>query len=107
MERLENVEIVRKEVPAIPEDGMTIIATGPLTSEALSKEIQRITGDRHLFFYDAISPIVTADSIDFEKAFKASRYGKGGEDYINCPMKEDEYYRFCGCVKPGGKSFHP
>jgi methylenetetrahydrofolate--tRNA-(uracil-5-)-methyltransferase len=67
MEKLENVEIVRKEISAIPENGITVIATGPLTSEALSREIQRITGDRHLFFYDAISPIVTADSINFEK----------------------------------------
>ena len=94
LESLENVEIVREEVSAIPQDGITIIATGPLTSEALTKEIQRITGERHLFFYDAISPIVTAESIDFGKTFKASRYGKGGNDYVNCPMDEEEYYRF-------------
>jgi len=103
IERLENVEILRKEVSAIPEDGITIIATGPLTSETLSREIQRITGDQHLFFYDAISPIVTADSIDFEKVFKASRYGKGGNDYINCPMGEDEYYRFMDALNQAEK----
>lgn len=103
MERLENVEIVRKEVLAIPENGITIIATGPLTSEALSREIQRITGDRHLFFYDTISPIVTVDSIDFEKTFKASRYGKGGDDYVNCPMGEDEYYRFVNALNQAEK----
>ncbi len=103
MERLENVEIIRKEVSAIPENGITIIATGPLTSEALSREIQRITGDRHLFFYDTISPIVTVDSIDFEKTFKASRYGKGGDDYVNCPMGEDEYYRFVNALNQAEK----
>ena len=103
IERLENVEIIRKEVSAIPEDGITSIATGPLTSETLSREIQRITGDQHLFFYDAISPIVTADSIDFEKVFKASRYGKGGDDYINCPMGEDEYCRFVNALNQAEK----
>ncbi len=103
MERLENVEIIRKEVSAIPENGITIIATGPLTSEALSREIQMITGDRHLFFYDAISPIVTVDSIDFGKVFKASRYGKGGDDYVNCPMGEDEYYRFVNALNQAEK----
>jgi methylenetetrahydrofolate--tRNA-(uracil-5-)-methyltransferase len=103
MERLENVEIVRKEVSAISEDGITVIATGPLTSEALSREIQRITGNWPLFFYDAISPIVTTDSIDFGKIFKASRYGKGGEDYLNCPMGEDEYYRFVNALNQAEK----
>ena len=94
LEGSENVQIIRKEISTIPEDGMTIVATGPLTSEALSREIQRMTGDRHLFFYDAISPIVTADSINFSRAFKASRYGKGGNDYVNCPLEREAYYRF-------------
>lgn len=94
LDRLGNVEIVRKEVLTLPQDKITILATGPLTSEPLSREIQKVTGDRHLFFYDAISPILTADSIDFQKVFRASRYGKGGNDYINCPMSEEEYYRF-------------
>jgi len=94
LEKLENVKIIRKEVTTIPQDGITIIASGPLTSEALSQEIQRVTGNQHLFFYDAISPIITSDSINFQKAFKASRYGKGGNDYVNCPLDEVEYYRF-------------
>jgi methylenetetrahydrofolate--tRNA-(uracil-5-)-methyltransferase len=98
LENMGNVEIIRKEVSALLEGEITIIATGPLTSEAFSKEIQRVTGDHHLFFYDAISPIVTADSINLQKAFKASRYGKGGNDYINCPMNEEEYYRFVGAL---------
>ena len=94
LENLENVEVIRKEVSSIPQEGVTIIATGPLTSEDLGKEIQRVTGDHHLFFYDAISPIVTAESINFQKAFKSSRYGKGGDDYVNCPMREEEYTHF-------------
>jgi len=94
LESLENVKVIRKEVSSIPQEGITIIATGPLTSESLSKEIQKVTGSHRLFFYDAISPIVTADSINFQKIFKSSRYGKGGEDYINCPMNEAEYDQF-------------
>ncbi|MFB3886143.1 MAG: methylenetetrahydrofolate--tRNA-(uracil(54)-C(5))-methyltransferase (FADH(2)-oxidizing) TrmFO [Thermodesulfobacteriota bacterium] len=103
IEGLKEVEIIRREVRAIPEEGITLIATGPLTSEGLSREIQRITGDQGLFFYDAISPIVTADSIDFDKAFKASRYQKGGDDYVNCPMEEDEYYRFVDALNKAEK----
>jgi len=94
LESLKNVVVIREEVSSIPQEGITIVATGPLTSEALSKEIQKVTGTRHLFFYDAISPIITADSINFQKAFKSSRYGKGGEDYVNCPMEEGEYHQF-------------
>jgi methylenetetrahydrofolate--tRNA-(uracil-5-)-methyltransferase len=94
LEGMENVEIQRQEVSSIPATGTTILASGPLTSEALSIEIRKMTGHRHLFFYDAISPIVTAESIDYEKAFRASRYGKGGKDYVNCPMSEKEYGLF-------------
>ena len=94
LESLKNVKVIRKEVTAIPQDGITLIATGPLTSEALNKEIQKVTGSHRLFFYDAISPIVTADSINSQKIFKSSRYGKGGKDYINCPMNEEEYDQF-------------
>jgi methylenetetrahydrofolate--tRNA-(uracil-5-)-methyltransferase len=94
LERLGNVEIVRKEVSNFPSEKITIVASGPLTSEVLSREIQRVTGDHHLYFYDAISPIIAADSINFQKVFKASRYGKGGSDYVNCPMDEEEYYGF-------------
>lgn len=94
IENLEGVEIIREEVKSLPKDRLTIIATGPLTSEALSIEIQKVTGDRNLFFYDAISPIITYESINLEKTFRASRYGRGGEDYLNCPMDEETYYRF-------------
>jgi methylenetetrahydrofolate--tRNA-(uracil-5-)-methyltransferase len=103
LENMENVEVIREEVSSIPQDGMTIIATGPLTSEALSAEIQKMTGTRHLFFYDAISPIVTAESIDFKRAFKSSRYGKGGEDYVNCPMDEKGYTRFVEALNQAEK----
>ncbi len=96
-ERIEanpNIEIRREEVRKIPSDGVTIIATGPLTSDALTAEIMRFTGDDQLYFYDAIAPIVAADSIDMSIAFKAARYDKGGDDYINCPMDRDQYERF-------------
>jgi len=115
IERHPNIEIVREEVTEIPvrtgsdsdrgssnsplatasgPDMVTIIATGPLTSDALTASIMRFTGDDQLYFYDAIAPIVAADSIDMSIAFKAARYGKGGDDYINCPMDRDEYQRF-------------
>jgi methylenetetrahydrofolate--tRNA-(uracil-5-)-methyltransferase len=103
LEGLENVEVVRKEVSFIPEDRITIVATGPLTSDLLSKEIQKVTGAHHLFFYDAISPIVTADSINFQRAFKHSRYGKGGEDYVNCPMNKEEYVQFVEALNQAEK----
>ncbi len=89
-----NIEIVREEVTTIPDGEFAIIATGPLTSEALTAEIMRFTGDDQLYFYDAIAPIVAADSIDMSIAFKAARYGKGGDDYINCPMDRDQYELF-------------
>ena len=81
------VEIVRGELTEIPK-GPCIIATGPLTSEALSQDICKLTGSEHLYFYDAISPIVLADTIDTNKTFAASRYDKGGADYINCPFTQ-------------------
>ena len=86
-----NIEIVHKEAEKIDDDGITIVATGPLTSEKLSDEIGRITGKEKLFFYDAAAPIVLKDSINMEKAFTADRYGKGESDYINCPMTKEEY----------------
>jgi methylenetetrahydrofolate--tRNA-(uracil-5-)-methyltransferase len=100
---LKNVEVIRKEVSSIPQNGITIIATGPLTSDGLSQEIQKVAGARHLFFYDAISPIVTANSINFQKAFKSSRYGKGGEDYVNFSMNEEEYYRLVEALNQAEK----
>lgn len=86
-----NIEIIREEVTKIPADEVSIIATGPLTSEALTSEIMKFTGDDQLYFYDAIAPIVAADSIDMNIAFKAARYGKGGDDYINCPFTKEQY----------------
>ncbi len=87
------VEICRAEAPEIP-TGLTILATGPLTSPALGEALNRLIGPRNLYFYDAIAPIVAAESIDMSIAFKASRYGKGGDDYINCPMTAAEYESF-------------
>ncbi|MBI4631776.1 MAG: methylenetetrahydrofolate--tRNA-(uracil(54)-C(5))-methyltransferase (FADH(2)-oxidizing) TrmFO, partial [Chloroflexi bacterium] len=91
-----NIEIVREEVTRIP-DEPCIIASGPLTSESLANDIARTLGSEHLYFYDALAPIVNADSIDMSIAFKASRYGKGDDDegdYINCPFSKDEYENF-------------
>lgn len=89
-----NIELIREEIAAIPENEITIIATGPLTSEALTADIMKMTGDDQLYFYDAIAPIVAADSIDMSVAFKAARYGKGGDDYINCPFDREQYETF-------------
>lgn len=89
------IDVVYEEVSSVCEDEYTIIATGPLTSDALTEEIKRLTGDEaYLHFFDAAAPIVTAESVNMEKAFKASRYDKGDADYLNCPMNEDEYNRF-------------
>jgi methylenetetrahydrofolate--tRNA-(uracil-5-)-methyltransferase len=88
------IRVRREEVTSLEYDGVTIIATGPLTSDALSVEIARMSGAEHLFFYDSISPIVEADSIDMSKVYLAARYDKGTADYINCPMSREEYERF-------------
>ncbi|HEY1810141.1 MAG TPA: methylenetetrahydrofolate--tRNA-(uracil(54)-C(5))-methyltransferase (FADH(2)-oxidizing) TrmFO [Acidobacteriaceae bacterium] len=89
------ITVHREEVTRLDcEDGLTIIASGPLTSSALSREIARLTGSEHLAFYDSISPIVDADSIDREKVYLAARYDKGTADYINCPMTKEEYETF-------------
>ena len=96
-ERIEahpNIRLIREEVTEIPEGIPVIIATGPLTSDALAERIKEFTGEDYLYFYDAMAPIVTYESIDMSKAFRASRYGRGGEDYINCPMTKEEYDRF-------------
>jgi len=85
------ITIRREEVAHIDEDEITVIATGPLTSDNLSREIGRLSGASHLFFYDSISPIVEADSIDMTKVYLAARYDKGSADYINCPMSREEY----------------
>jgi len=89
------IEIRREEVTRIEEDNaITIIATGPLTSDALTTEILRLSGSQQLYFYDSISPIVEADSIDLPSVYMAARYDKGSADYINCPMTKEEYDRF-------------
>src|SRR5713101_5165785 len=89
-----NIELVRQEAKEIPEDEITIIATGPLSSDTLTFEIMKLTGDDQLYFYDAIAPIVAADSVDRSIAFLAARYGKGGDDYLNCPFNEEQYSDF-------------
>ena len=88
----ENIEVISKEVTEIPE-GACVIATGPLTSDGLAGSIQELCGE-YLYFHDAAAPIVTAESIDMDKAFFASRYDRGEADYINCPMNKEEYERF-------------
>src|ERR1051325_8909380 len=91
-----NIEIVREEVTEIP-SAPTIIASGPLTSPALSASIAALSGEEHLFFFDAIAPVIHAETINMDIAFRASRYGTGEQDegdYINCPFTYEEYYRF-------------
>ncbi|HEV8243539.1 MAG TPA: methylenetetrahydrofolate--tRNA-(uracil(54)-C(5))-methyltransferase (FADH(2)-oxidizing) TrmFO [Nitrospirales bacterium] len=89
-----NVRILHEPVSEIPPDCLAIVATGPLTSDALAEHLKNLTQAKHLYFFDAISPIVDADSIDMSKVFKASRYDKGEGDYLNCPMTEAEYDAF-------------
>ena len=95
------IEIIHKEVESVDseseinaDDGIVIIATGPLTSEKMAKQISKLTGEDKLYFYDAAAPIISKDSINFDKAFYASRYNKGEASYINCPMNKDEYEKF-------------
>jgi methylenetetrahydrofolate--tRNA-(uracil-5-)-methyltransferase len=96
-ERIEahpQIRLVREEVTQIPAKEIAIIATGPLSSDALTTEIMKLTGSDQLYFYDAIAPIIAADSIERSIAFAAARYGKGGDDYLNCPLNQQEYLRF-------------
>jgi methylenetetrahydrofolate--tRNA-(uracil-5-)-methyltransferase len=94
VELLPQVRVHRQEVLRIPDDPVTIVATGPLTADPLAADVAAFVGRTHLHFFDAVSPVVEADSIDFSKAFRASRYGKGGDDYLNCPLDEDAYRAF-------------
>ena len=89
-----NIRILREEVKDIPKDAICIVATGPLTSSALSKSLSQLTNSDQLYFFDAIAPIIDADSINMEKAFRQSRYDKGGADYVNCPMDKATYDHF-------------
>jgi methylenetetrahydrofolate--tRNA-(uracil-5-)-methyltransferase len=101
MESHPRIEVRRGEIVQIPLGGVIIIASGPLTSVPLAKEISRITGSDRLYFYDSISPIVAADSIDMSVAFRASRYGKsldGTDDYINCPFNKQQYDAFVSAL---------
>lgn len=96
-----NIELVREEMKEIPNTPV-VVASGPLTSDSLSKSIAALSGDEHLFFFDAISPIVRADSINMDIAFRASRYDKGEQDegdYINCPFTKEQYYEFVNALK--------
>lgn len=97
VEALPNLRIQREEVADIP-PGIVILATGPLTSPPLSQRLAAMLGSEHLYFYDAISPIVTAESVDMTIAFRASRYGRGDDDYINLPLTREDYYRFVDAV---------
>ncbi|MBP6963746.1 MAG: methylenetetrahydrofolate--tRNA-(uracil(54)-C(5))-methyltransferase (FADH(2)-oxidizing) TrmFO [Armatimonadetes bacterium] len=91
---LPEITLFHQEVTKLPPDGIVIIASGPLTSEALAEEISLLTGRDCLYFYDAVAPTITADSIDYDIVYRASRYGKGDADYLNCPLTEDEYNAF-------------
>lgn len=88
------IELRREELDEIPAEGLVLVATGPLTSDSLAASLCALTGAEHLAFYDAISPIVDAETLDLTRIFPASRYGRGGEDYLNCPMTEEEYRVF-------------
>lgn len=88
------IKIINAEITTVPQDEIVIIASGPLTSPTLSAEIAKITGEEYLYFYDAAAPILEIDSVDLNKVYKASRYGKGDDDYYNCPMNKEEYLNF-------------
>ena len=94
IEEAPNIELIRDEVTTVPESDVAVIATGPLTSEALTFEVMKLTGSDQLYFYDAIAPIISADSIDKSIAFRAARYDKGGDDYLNCPFNKEQYAEF-------------
>lgn len=94
LESMENIEIIREELTEIPKDKIVVIASGPLTSEKLSKNIGELLKEEYLYFYDAAAPIVTKESIDMDKVYLQSRYNKGDGEYINCPMNKEEYLKF-------------
>ena len=97
------ITLHRQEITEIPDDRIVIIASGPLTSEALAEKIGALTGQEHLYFYDAIAPIIEADSINMEKVYAASRYDRGGADYLNCPFDKEQYLAFVEALCQGDK----
>jgi len=97
------VKIVCREATEIPAQRPAIIATGPLTTDPLESAIKKLCGYEQLYYYDATSPVISADSINYEKVFFASRYDKGGDDFINCPMTEEEYRRFVDAIAAAPK----
>ncbi len=97
------ITLCRQEITEIPDDRLVIIASGPLTSDALAKKIATLTGQEHLYFYDAIAPIIEADSIDMEQVYAASRYDRGGADYLNCPFDKEQYLTFVDALCKGDK----
>jgi methylenetetrahydrofolate--tRNA-(uracil-5-)-methyltransferase len=98
IETLPLVRVRREEVSRIPPDPVTVVATGPLTSDPLAADVAAFVGRGHLHFFDAVSPVVEADTIDHDRVFRASRYGKGGDDYLNCPLDEGEYAAFLAAL---------
>jgi methylenetetrahydrofolate--tRNA-(uracil-5-)-methyltransferase len=92
-----NITVFREEYTQLP-DSVAVIATGPLTSESLTGSLSALLGGDYLYFYDAIAPIIDADSIDYQKVYRASRYGKGGDDYLNCAMTKEEYGQFYSAI---------
>lgn len=94
LKRQSNITVIHEELTAIPEEGVVIIASGPLTSPRLTQAIAALTGQDYMYFYDAAAPIVTGESLDMKKIFRASRYDKGDADYLNCPMSKEEYELF-------------
>lgn len=104
IEHHQAITLVREEMTEIPRDGIVIIASGPLTSDAFAECVKGLLGEQLLYFHDAIAPIIEADSIDPEKTYRASRYDKGEPDYINCPLSQEEYYAFVRELLAAGKA---
>lgn len=98
------ITVIHEEATALPKEGLVLIATGPLTEGALAEEIRQLTGDSRLNFYDAVAPIVTAESLDMEKIFAASRYDRGEADYLNCPFNKEEYEAFHAALTQAEKA---